>query len=148
MSTDKASKLKATNHHAGHSLMNVLWFFFGGGLLAGIWWMLTGLLMVVTIIGIPWARAAFMFAEFSFHPFGRVAVNRSVVTGKQDIGTGCLGLLGNIVWFFAGGLWLAIGHLFAAMLCFITIIGIPFGLQHMKFASAALAPIGKTVIEV
>lgn len=126
--------------------MNILWFFLGGGLFAGIGWMLTGLLMIVTIIGIPWARAAFMFAEFSFHPFGRSAVNRASVTGKEDIGTGCLGLFGNILWFFPCGLPLALGHLCAALLCFITIIGIPFGLQHIKFACAALAPIGKTII--
>ena len=128
--------------------MNLLWFFLGGGLITGLLWMFSGVFMICTIIGIPWARAAFVFADFSFHPFGRAAVSRSTVTGKRDIGTGCLGLLGNVLWFFVCGIALAISHLFAGLILFCTIIGIPFGLQHMKFASLALAPIGKTVVKL
>ncbi|WP_285765390.1 YccF domain-containing protein, partial [Biformimicrobium ophioploci] len=67
-------------------------------------------------------------------------------TWKEDIGTGPLGLIGNIIWFIFCGLWLAIGHLFSALVCFITIIGIPFGLQHLKLAGIAIAPIGKTIV--
>jgi uncharacterized membrane protein YccF (DUF307 family) len=54
--------------------------------------------------------------------------------------------LGNIVWFVFAGLWLAIGHVLSALVCFITIIGIPFGIQHLKLAGLALAPIGKTIV--
>jgi uncharacterized membrane protein YccF (DUF307 family) len=64
----------------------------------------------------------------------------------QDIGTGGLGLVGNIVWFIFAGLWLALGHVASALLCFISIIGIPFGIQHLKLAGIAIAPIGKTVV--
>ena len=57
-----------------------------------------------------------------------------------------VGLLGNVLWFIFAGIWLAIGHLLSALACFITIIGIPFGLQHLKLAGIALAPIGKTIV--
>ena len=52
----------------------------------------------------------------------------------------------NVVWFLLGGIWLALGHLGSAVLCFVTIIGIPFGIQHLKLAVCALAPVGKTVV--
>ena len=61
-------------------------------------------------------------------------------------GTGALGLVGNVVWFVLAGWWLAIGHLCSALACFVTIIGIPFGIQHIKLALIALAPIGKTIV--
>lgn len=63
----------------------------------------------------------------------------------RDIGTGTLGLIGNIIWFVFAGFWLAIGHIISALACII-IIGIPFGLQHLKLAGIAIAPIGKTVV--
>ena len=126
---------------------NIIWFDFGG-LVMGVGWYLTGLLMFLSIIGIPWGRACFMLGSFCLWPFGREVVNRRTVTGKDDIGTGPLGFLGNVAWFLVAGLWLAIGHLCAALLCFITIIGIPFGLQHLKLVGATLAPIGKTVVEL
>ncbi len=88
-----------------------------------------------------------MIGKLCFFPFGRVAVSRRDVTNKSDVGTGVLGLIGNVIWFVVFGLWLAIGHLASALLCFITIIGIPFGLQHVKLAEIALAPIGKTIVE-
>lgn len=56
-------------------------------------------------------------------------------------------LLGNLIWFIFAGVWLAIGHLLAALFCFVTIIGIPFGIQHLKLASIALASIGKTIVD-
>ena len=56
-------------------------------------------------------------------------------------------MLGNIIWFLIAGLWLALGHLLMAIVCFILIIGIPFGIQHLKLAKLALAPIGKTIID-
>ncbi len=58
-----------------------------------------------------------------------------------------MGLVGNIIWFVLAGVWLAIGHVLSAAACFITIIGIPFGIQHLKLAGIALAPIGKTIVE-
>ena len=73
-------------------------------------------------------------------------MDRRDVSGP-DIGTGVLGFIGNIVWFILAGVWLAIGHLLAAVANFLTIIGIPFGLQHLKLAWIAIAPIGKTVVD-
>ena len=83
-----------------------------------------------------------------FWPFGREAVDRRISQGKEDIGTGKLGTLGNVIWFIFGGIWLAIGHLFTGLALFLTIIGIPFGLQHLKIAGLALFPIGKEIVVV
>lgn len=125
---------------------NVLWFVFGGFLM-GLGWWLAGLLALLTIVGIPWAKACFVIGQFAFLPFGKVAMSRKDLSKQDDIGTGTLGLLGNVIWFVFAGVWLAIGHLLSALLCFLTIIGIPFGLQHLKLAGIALAPIGKTIVD-
>jgi uncharacterized membrane protein YccF (DUF307 family) len=125
---------------------NVLWFVFGGFLM-GLGWWLAGLLALITIVGIPWAKACFVIGQFAFFPFGKVAISRKDLSKQDDIGTGLLGLLGNILWFIFAGVWLAIGHLLTALMCFITIIGIPFGYQHLKLAMLALAPIGKTIVD-
>jgi len=73
-------------------------------------------------------------------------VSRTAVTGREDIGTGPLGLIGNIIWLVLAGWWLALGHLVAAVLFAITIIGIPFAWAHLKLACIALWPIGKTIV--
>ena len=114
----------------------------------GLGWWLAGLIALLTIIGIPWAKACFVIGQFSFFPFGKKAVARDELLLQKDIGTGTLGVLGNIVWFIIAGWWLAIGHLISALICFVTIIGIPFGLQHLKLASIAVFPIGKTIVEI
>lgn len=126
-------------------LGNVLWFLLGGAIMGLAWWFV-GLIALLTIIGIPWAKACFVIGQLSFFPFGKEAVSRRVITEKQDIGTSGLGVLGNIIWFVLAGFWLAIGHIISALMCFIIIIGIPFGLQHLKLAGIAIAPIGKTVV--
>ncbi|TXI45636.1 YccF domain-containing protein [Methylophilus sp.] len=124
---------------------NMLWFIFGGFLMGLAWWFF-GILAFITIIGIPWAKACFVIGQFTFLPFGREAISRKALTQKDDIGTGFLGLIGNIIWFIFAGAWLAIGHLVSALACFVTIIGIPFSIQHLKLAGLALAPIGKTIV--
>ncbi|MBP7203099.1 MAG: YccF domain-containing protein [Propionivibrio sp.] len=118
-----------------------------GGVLMGLGWWLVGLLAFVSIVGIPWGKACFVIGQFAFWPFGKEAVSRDDLSGREDIGTGALGLVGNIIWFVLAGVWLAIGHVLSAAACFITIIGIPFGIQHLKLAGIALAPIGKTIVE-
>jgi uncharacterized membrane protein YccF (DUF307 family) len=128
-------------------LLNLLWLVFGGFWM-GLAWLLAAAIMVITIIGIPWAGAALAIASFSFWPFGRIAVDRRVLTGRQDIGTGGLGVIGNIVWFVFAGWWLALGHLAAALALAVTIIGIPFALQHLKLALLAVAPIGQEIVPV
>jgi uncharacterized membrane protein YccF (DUF307 family) len=113
----------------------------------GLGWWLAGIIMALTIVGLPWARSCFVIGELCFLPFGHEAVDRKKLTGRDDLGTGALGLVGNIIWFVLAGIWLAIGHLLAAIACFVTIIGIPFGIAHLRLAGLALAPVGKTVVE-
>lgn len=125
---------------------NVLWFILGG-VIMGLGWWLAGLIMFITIIGIPWGRACFVIGKLAFWPFGRDVVDRRAVTGRDDVGTGILGVIGNVIWFLLAGIWLAIAHVVAAFACFITLIGIPFGIQHLKLAVIALAPIGKSVVD-
>jgi uncharacterized membrane protein YccF (DUF307 family) len=84
--------------------------------------------------------------NFSFFPFGQEAIARDELTNEMDIGTSPLGLVGNVIWFVFAGIWLAIGHILSAVACFVTIIGIPFAIQHLKLAYISLAPIGKTVV--
>ena len=124
---------------------NLLWFVFGG-LWLGLGWWLAGLVCALTIVGLPWAKACFVIGQFAFLPFGKEAISRAELNGVEDIGTGVLGMIGNVLWFLAAGLWLAIGHVVTSCGCFITIIGIPFGWQHLKLAGLALAPVGKTIV--
>lgn len=126
-------------------LGNILWFLLGGFIMGLAWWFF-GLLAFISIIGIPWGKACFVMGSFSFFPFGQEAISRDELTLEEDIGTGSLGFIGNIVWFIFAGLWLALGHICSAICCFITIIGIPFGIQHLKLAVISLAPVGKTIV--
>src|SRR5512139_1963507 len=98
----------------------------------GLAWWLVGLVALLTIVGIPWAKASFVIGQFSFFPFGKEAISRKELHQADDIGTGSLGLLGNIV---------------SAVSLALTIIGIPFAIQHLKLAGIALAPIGKTIVD-
>ena len=126
-------------------LLNVLWIIFGG-LWMAVAWMIAGVLMAITIIGLPWTRAAFNIAAYTLLPFGHKAVSRAAYSGGHDIGTGPLGTLGNLVWLVLAGWWLALGHLITAILLAVTIIGIPFAWAHVKLAGIALWPIGKTIV--
>lgn len=129
------------------SLLNILWVVLGGFVMALGWW-LAGLICAITVVGLPWARSCFVIGSFSLWPFGQEAMNRRDLHGREDLGTGALGLIGNVLWFLVAGWWLAIGHLTSALACFVTIVGIPFGIQHMKLALIALAPVGMTVVPV
>ncbi|EHY0933702.1 YccF domain-containing protein [Vibrio cholerae] len=129
------------------TLGNIIWFLCGGIVMGLAWW-LVGVLAFISIIGIPWGRACFVIGNFSFWPFGYEAISRDELTDQTDIGTSCFGVLGNIIWFILAGFWLAVGHILSAVACFITIIGIPFALQHLKLAVISLAPIGKTVVPI
>lgn len=124
---------------------NIIWFLCGGVVMGLAWW-LVGLIAFVSLIGIPWGRACFVIGTFSFFPFGKEAVYRNELTFRKDVGTGILGKIGNVIWFFLAGIWLAIGHVLSAVACFVTIIGIPFALQHLKLAVISLAPIGQTIV--
>jgi len=109
-------------------------------------WILAALVMAVTIVGLPWTRAAFNIASYTLLPFGQKAVSRAEYTGRQDIGTGPLGFLGNVLWLVLAGWWLALAHLVTAILLALTIIGIPFAWAHLKLAGLALWPIGKIIV--
>lgn len=128
-------------------LLNLIWLIFGG-LLMGLAWCLAGFLVAITIIGLPWAASCFRIGSFTLWPFGREAVDRRLLTGREDIGTGPLGVLGNVLWLVIAGWWLALGHLLEAIVLAVTIIGIPFAWAHLKLAGLALWPIGREIVPV
>lgn len=125
-------------------LLNILWLVFGGWATA-ISWFTSALIMVISIVGIPWARAAFNIGLLNLWPFGSQVVARETISG-HDIGTGALGVIGNILWFVFCGWWLAAMHVLWGLFFCITLIGIPVGLQHFKLAKISFAPIGKAII--
>lgn len=126
-------------------LFNLLWIVFGGFWMA-VGWAIAAVIMAITIIGLPWTKAAFTIAAYTLLPFGQRAVPRDEYFGREDIGTGALGMVGNVVWFVLAGWWLALGHLLTALLLAITIVGIPFAWAHLKLAGLALWPIGKVIV--
>ena len=128
-------------------ILNLVWLVLGGWLM-GLGWILAGVIMAITIVGLPWARSCFMIARYSFWPFGYDIVSRDLVNGRGDIGTGTLGTIGNVIWFIFAGWWLALAHLSLAVCLAFTIIGIPFAWAHVKLAMASLFPVGKTVVPV
>jgi uncharacterized membrane protein YccF (DUF307 family) len=126
-------------------LLNILWLFFGGVYMAA-GWLLAAIIMAITIVGLPWARAAFNIAIYTLLPFGQRAVRRDLLTGETDLGTGLFGLIGNVIWLVLAGWWLALGHLVTAVALAVTIIGIPFAWAHLKLAGIALWPVGRTIV--
>ncbi len=116
-------------------LGNVLWFVFGG-MLTGLSWCLAGCLWCITIVGIPVGMQCFKFAQLSFFPFGR----------EVQYGGGAGSLLLNIFWLLLSGIPLALEHLIIGMIMCVTVIGIPFGMQHFKLAKLALMPFGSAII--
>jgi uncharacterized membrane protein YccF (DUF307 family) len=126
-------------------LLNLLWIIFGG-LWMALAWIVAAILMAITIIGLPWTRAAFNIALYTLLPFGQRAVSRAEYTGRQDLGTGPLGVIGNLIWLVIAGWWLTLLHLMTAVLLAVTIIGLPFAWAHIKLAGLALWPIGKMIV--
>lgn len=125
-------------------ILNVLWIVLGGAWMA-VGWLLAALIMAVSIVGLPWARSGVVMAGYCLTPFGMRAADRAEVSGP-DLGTGPLGMLGNLLWLLLAGWWLALGHLIAAVLNAVTIIGIPFAWAHLKLAGFALWPVGRTIV--
>jgi len=114
---------------------NIIWLLFGG-LIASILWAVAGLILCVTIIGIPFGVQCFKIASFVLWPFGK-----EIELGNFGAG----GLILNIVWIIIFGWEFAITHLVIGAIFCITIIGIPFGLQHFKFAQLGLIPFGAII---
>ncbi len=121
--------------------LNIIWIIFGGffvflGYVSG------GITLCFTIVGIPWGIQCFKLAIFALFPFGTdsVAINNSV-------GGDSLNLIMNIIWLVFGGIFVMLSHLFWGVFLCLTIIGIPFGLQHFKMMRLAFTPFGRTLVE-
>jgi uncharacterized membrane protein YccF (DUF307 family) len=123
-------------------LLNILWIVCGG-----IWmaagWLVAALIMAVTIIGLPWAKAALNIAVYTVLPFGYTVIDK-----PPGAFGGLFALIGNIVWLVLAGWWLALGHLIAAVLLAITIIGLPFAWAHLKLAGISLWPLGREIVPI
>ncbi|MBN2805015.1 MAG: YccF domain-containing protein [Prolixibacteraceae bacterium] len=119
------------------TLGNILWIILGGFIIA-LEYLVSGILMMITIVGIPFGIQAFKMAELALWPFGREI-------RQNAFASGCLGTLMNLIWIIIGGFWIFLTHLFLGVLLSITIIGIPFGRQHFKLAALALTPFGHDV---
>jgi uncharacterized membrane protein YccF (DUF307 family) len=119
-------------------LGNLIWLIFGG-LLIAIEYFIGSIVLMITIIGIPFGFQTLKMASLALWPFGRT-------TQVHDRASGCLYIIMNVIWLLTGGLWIAVTHaLFGALLC-ITIIGIPFGMQHFKLTAIALSPFGRDIV--
>ena len=114
---------------------NILWFLLGG-FIGGLMWVIFGFLWCVTIVGIPVGTQCFKLATMSFRPFGKQVRYKG----------GAVSFLLNILWFFFGGMELAVTHFAFGLLWCITIVGIPFGKQFFKLAKLSLAPFGAYVV--
>lgn len=128
-------------------LLNLAWIVTGGLWMTAAW-LLAAVIMALTIIGLPWSRAAFNIALYTLLPFGNTVVSRADYTGRHDLGTGPLGFLGNAIWLILFGWWLALGHLLSMVLLAVTVVGLPFAWAHLKLAGIALWPIGRMVVPV
>lgn len=116
---------------------NIIWIVFGGWMIA-LEYIIGGIALCMTIVGIPFGIQCFKLAILGFAPFGqRIEPGRSL--------SGCLSLPLNIIWLVFGGFWIFVTHLFWGILFSITIIGIPFGAQHFKLAGLAFAPFGRGI---
>ncbi|MEV0012268.1 YccF domain-containing protein [Streptomyces sp. NPDC051840] len=120
-----------------NAILNVIWL-----ILCGFWmflgYMLAGLLLCITIIGIPFGVAAFRIGVYALWPFGRTVVDRP--------GAGGGSLIGNVLWVILAGWWLALGHICTGIALCITIIGIPLGIANFKLIPVSLMPFGKEIV--
>lgn len=119
-------------------LGNMLWIILGGGIVLFFEYLMGGVALCLTIIGIPFGFQCIKLSFLALLPFGKKIRN----VGKS---TGTLATVMNIIWILIGGIWIALTHLLFAVVCAITIIGLPFAKQHMKLAALALTPFGKEV---
>lgn len=119
-------------------LGNIIWLLFGG-LITAIEYFVSSILLCITIIGIPFGLQTLKLAGLALWPFGRTIQYKKGAPG-------CLSTFMNLFWLIFGGIWISLTHLAFGILLCITIIGIPFGIQHFKLASLALTPFGREVI--
>jgi uncharacterized membrane protein YccF (DUF307 family) len=117
-------------------VLNVFWLVFGGLLLA-LGYAVAGLICFLLIVTIPFGIASFRMANYALWPFGREVVRRP--------DAGVASAVGNVIWLIVAGIWLAIGHIAAAVTQFISIIGIPLGLANLKLVPISLFPLGAEI---
>lgn len=117
---------------------NIIWVLFGGFMIA-LEYFISGFLMMITIVGIPFGIQAMKMGILALWPFGH-----TVTEDPQS--SGCLNTIMSIIWIIIGGIWIALTHLLWGVLFCITIIGIPFGKQHFKLMKLALFPFGKIIV--
>jgi uncharacterized membrane protein YccF (DUF307 family) len=117
---------------------NIIWLIFGG-LIISIEYFISSILLMITIVGIPFSFQTLKLASLALWPFGRT----TVLSAKH---TGCIFAVMNILWLLLGGIWIAVSHALFGILFFITLIGIPFGKQHFKLAVVALSPFGRSIV--
>ena len=120
-------------------LGNLIWLIFGG-LFAALGYFFGGIVLCLTIVGIPFGLQCFKLAGLVLWPFGKKVVSDSSQTG-------CLSVLANIIWIIFGGIEVALTHIIMGALLYITIIGIPWGRQHFKLLEISLMPFGKRVVD-
>lgn len=116
---------------------NIIWLVFGGIFIA-IEYFISSILLCLTIVGIPFGLQTLKLGILALWPFGSQIVSKTEAHG-------CLSVIMNILWFFVGGVWIFLSHIGFGILFCITILGIPFGLQHFKLAGLALTPFGHDV---
>jgi uncharacterized membrane protein YccF (DUF307 family) len=119
------------------TLGNLVWFVCGGFIVA-VEYFISSIIMMLTIVGIPFGLQTLKLADLALWPFGRD-------TRSNSFSTGCLGIIMNLLWIVVGGFWIFLTHIFFGTLLCITIIGIPFGKQHFKLAALAITPFGREV---
>jgi uncharacterized membrane protein YccF (DUF307 family) len=119
-------------------LGNLIWLIFGG-LLAALGYLFGGIVLCITVVGIPWGLQCFKLTGLVLWPFGKKVVSDSSTAG-------CLSVLFNIVWLLCGGLYTAMVHIVMGLLLCITIVGIPWGKQHFKLIEISLMPFGKKIM--
>lgn len=120
-----------------NTLGNIVWLLCGGIVIA-IEYVISSLLLMITIAGIPFGMQTMKLASLALWPFG------SKVVDTNQSG-GCLSVLMNVLWILVGGIWICLTHLVFGLLLCITIVGIPFGKQHFKLAALSLTPFGKDI---
>jgi len=119
-------------------LGNLVWLIFGG-LMAALGYFIGGIVLCITVIGIPWGMQCFKLAVLVLWPFGK-----KVISDSNDMG--CLNLVFNLIWILCGGLYTAIVHIVMGAILCLTIIGIPWGRQHFKLIEISLMPFGKRIV--
>ncbi len=111
---------------------NLIWLIFGG-FLAGLGYILGGLVLCITIVGIPFGLQSIRLGVATFAPFGKEVV-------EEENGSGVLRMIFNVIWIVVFGWEIAIAHLVGGLILAITIIGLPFARQHFKLIPVALFP--------